>query len=525
MRIGEIVCWGVCLLILTTALSGVALGLAESTAADGCNAQAVHALGCTGAGINVALISGGNAQFDHEAFVDHAGYATDAVSYYNVNGLLYSKSGHDTRAAGVICSRGGVYPNDPCDIGVAPGCHVYSSRISSYTDMPKALEDLIIDPELNLNCRVVVSVINYTSEVPNGDSYWTMLYDYYAYEYNVVVANAAGNSGIVTVWGDGYNGITTGGLIVTDPDVYRRVGTLTGSGPTDDDRRKPDITAPVQNQTMPDCDTSDANDLWNSQDTAGTQAWTSFAAPHTAGVAALLLEWAGSSGDPDASRHEVIKAVIINAAFRNIYDKDGVSTAGAVYDFDRGYGRIDALRAFNTLSAGALPRDTQNGQQSGWAYADEYEFPTLGTHTYYVYAPRGGRLLATLAWDRIVTRDKRGNLSADFADLDLVVFGPSGGNAIFDGLNAIDNVEKCDFIAQESGYYEVRIVNHSNAVACGYGLAFEVLPALAGDLNADYYTDYIDLAMLASDWLDPYNLSDFAVMASGWLHVDPRYHD
>ena len=50
-----------------------AYGLAESTGPDGSNAQGVHALGETGKGVNVSIISARNTRVTHEAFKDPNG--------------------------------------------------------------------------------------------------------------------------------------------------------------------------------------------------------------------------------------------------------------------------------------------------------------------------------------------------------------------------------------------------------------------------------------------------------------------
>ena len=57
-----------------------AYGLAGSTGLDGSNAQAVHALGETGEGINVGFISQDNTRISHEAFKDPNGIS-HAFSY------------------------------------------------------------------------------------------------------------------------------------------------------------------------------------------------------------------------------------------------------------------------------------------------------------------------------------------------------------------------------------------------------------------------------------------------------------
>jgi hypothetical protein len=87
------------------AMAGAALGLvlaapkayaiAESTGTDGSNARAVHALGRTGEGVNVGLISARNVRTTHEAFEDPCG-VSHAFNYdFSEDGIEFS--GHDTR--------------------------------------------------------------------------------------------------------------------------------------------------------------------------------------------------------------------------------------------------------------------------------------------------------------------------------------------------------------------------------------------------------------------------------------------
>jgi hypothetical protein len=127
------------------------------------------------------------------------------------------------------------------------------------------------------------------SGVADGDSTRTKIYDYYAYEYDVVFTDPSGNGASeVTVAGDAYNGITTGGLAIpepeTEPDVYLEVGSSSNSGPTVDGRRKPDIVAPAQSQTVP---TDSSDTAWVTVGSSAGQ--TSYSGPQAAGVAALLL--------------------------------------------------------------------------------------------------------------------------------------------------------------------------------------------------------------------------------------------
>ena len=204
---------------------------------------------------------------------------------------------------------------------------------------------------------------------------------------------------LVVVFGDAYNGITTGGLILNDPNneyLYARVGSLSGAGPTDDGRRKPDITAPSQNQTMPN---GGGDTSWHTWTAGGGE--TSLSGPHTAGAAALLLALADDTPEPNDGHNEVIKAVIVNSTFPNINDRNNNPTNPAepnnTWHPHRGYGRIDCLRAYELLNAGRIAPDANITQQNGWAFGT---IEPNSEHTYTIYAQRNCRFVATLTWER-----------------------------------------------------------------------------------------------------------------------------
>lgn len=203
-----------------------AYALAGSTAQGGSNAQAVHALGETGEDVNVGLITARNVLTTHEAFYnkDANGNPIGSTHAFNHD---YSGDGnapvsHDTWMAGIVASRGGI--SHPDDIGVAPGADIHCARVANNSDsvyfswLNNALNELVT----RQNCRVIVTGISLGLD-PNGQSDWTLLYDYYAYHYNVIFANAAGNENTqIAVFGDAYNGITTGGLDVPQDDEIGR---------------------------------------------------------------------------------------------------------------------------------------------------------------------------------------------------------------------------------------------------------------------------------------------------------------
>jgi len=513
---------------------------------DGSNAQAVHALGNTGAGVNVAFIAASNTLTTHEAFYDKdAGGLPTGSSHafaYNMSGDTSGivVSDHDTWVAGIIASRGGV--THPDDIGVAPGADVYNARVIRTAGMTMgefttALENALDYLIGNRSCRVVCTgfQIDPAQLAPDGTSTLTKMYDYYAETYNVVFANAAGNySGSntnTTVFGDAYNGITAGGLAVLEPYVWRKVGSLSNFGPTGDGRRKPDIVAPSQNQTVP-TDTGDT--VWLTWTSAGGE--TSLSAPHIAGVAALLLEMADATSEQYDAQNEVIRAVIVNSTFPNIQDAAGTATTGLVYNNARGYGRIDALRAHQTLSAARMQPGDSTAALRGWAY-EEFPKRTTGTHTYYVFGNRHERLVTTLAWNR--------KFSAEYTprglvDLNLQVLDPDG-LTVFAETGTIDNLDKCDILLEKTGYYQIMVVDNTYVTwgAQDYGLAFDITPPLIGDFNLDYIVNDTDLGTLVAQWLAtgedlapdlalPFgrvDFADFALLIQNWLSANNAYYE
>ncbi|MBN1765524.1 MAG: S8 family serine peptidase [Sedimentisphaerales bacterium] len=518
--------------------------LAESITTEGSNARALHDLGETGAGVNVGLISRANTRVTHEAFKD-ANEVTHAFAY-DFTGDGTTNDSHDTGMAGIVASRGGAsYPED---IGVAPGADIYSAKVVKYDPGPPeeytisssylidALEELII----NQNCRVIVTGIQLNA-LADGESIWTLIYDYFAYAYDVVFANAAGNTdGVIseiTIFGDAYNGITTGGLRLSDPGnqyVYGCVGSLSLSGPTADGRRKPDITAPSEAQTVPSA-ASDSS--WTTVGTSGGQ--TSYSGPQTAGVAALLLGYADGTVDSDDGQNEVIKAVIVNSAFPNINDKNDNPTEpaqpGHVWHTDRGYGRIDALRAYQTLSAGRINEgDTVSGE-TGWAY--EVMTQNYQEDHFYINGLKDCRLVLTATWDRQINRV--GSVftpeSEPAFNLDMTIL-DSLSTELYSETDTLNNLEKVDFVLPADDVYEIRLTNSTTKKNRAYGLAYELRPRLTADIDFNYRVDIDDFSFISRYWLMSVGDIDVDIVSDGqvdtldlfefttnWLAVDSRY--
>ncbi|MCK4960644.1 MAG: S8 family serine peptidase, partial [Planctomycetes bacterium] len=429
----------------------------------------------------------------------------------------------------------------PGEIGVAPQCDIYSARVVNDLNnvsqiwLENALDELV----LTQDCRVVVTGISIPSETADGDSVWTKIYDYYAYQYDVIFANPAGNTTTeIDVIGDAYNGITTGGLRFTDPDVYGRVGNdeedgndSSSSGPTYDGRDKPEIVCPSQGQTLPYAGSSTA---WST--VGSTLGETSYSVPHTGGVAALLLSYADSTVVSDDGRSEVIKAVIVNSALPNIDDKDGNPTTMQTFNEDRGYGRIDALRAYETLNetltTGKITKGSTTTKQMGWAY----DTLPSGGDSYFITAYKDQRLIVTVTWHRYMSSSYSTENSPFGINLTVE---DQGNNVIFSETDTLNNLEKVDILLTSDGIYEIKLDKINFRSGRDYGLAFELVDPIPGDFDLDYVVDEGDLAYLTSDWLttaiglqtDLYddgsntvNLSDFAEFSKYWLIYDPAYY-
>ncbi|MDH4203741.1 MAG: S8 family serine peptidase [Phycisphaerae bacterium] len=546
--------------------STLTYGLHNSTGPNGSNVQDVWTAGTgyTGQGVAVGLISQDHARLTHEAFA-----GIDPNNWYDATGHnTYTPSWHDTPVGGIICSRGGAaYPNDK---GAAPDAELYTVKVVYDSGIAPAwiqdALDYLVDPERQ--CQVVVTGIALYSTadpIPDGNSIWSLIYDYYAYQHNMVFATASGNfNPEISVFGDTYNSITTGGLFIDANDVYHQVGAIDGSGsnagPTHDGRKKPDIVAPSQKQWFPyvSNDTSwiYIKDVSASYDDRGQTSW---AVPHTGGVAAVLLEYANESAEPNDDQNEVIKAVIVNSALPNILDKSGNETIDRsdpnwpleieAWNTDRGYGRIDAKRAYDILSSPGITTT----QSKGWTYDS---VASGQPDSYIIKGAKNKRLVLTLTWNRrVIWTDQKsglppkyngimelGEIETFLADLDLEINDPNGIPIPLTSSDK-DNLEKFDLLLSKTGNYEIKVVAKADSESANYALAFELLDPLEADFNIDYVVNEFDLADFSSFWLDsgcdnsnepcfPYNLNgndtinlvDFSIVAQQWLTYDNRYY-
>ncbi len=456
--------------LLLSVFPSCVFGLTEALGPKGIQAYAVHDKGITGDGVNIGLLSKGNARDGHIAF-DRNGGST--VTLYDFTGSGLERAGHDTHMAGILASAGS--PIHPEQIGVAPGAHIHSGRVSTRR-IYEALDALI----LKHHCRVIVTGIQVAGPgvTPDGNSVLSKLYDYYAETYDVVFANAAGNfSPRITVFGDSYNGITTAGMVKDLQGRYDKVGSASNTGPTADGRHKPDVAAPTQGLFVP---SGRGDNFWDTIDGSG-RGLTSYAVPHTAGVAALLLETAGKTPIADDDRSEVIKAVIVNSTLSQFIDANDLTINPAdsttAWNVQSGYGRLDALRAYETLTGGRIQKDTAAANPKGWAYDS---IKTQSEDVYHITGKKGQRLIITATWHRKLKKLSNQLYLEAYPKfyLNLKILSPTDKTVVFEPAGK-DNLIKIDHLFETDGDYKVVLRNPTLADERDYGMAFEVVDRCA----------------------------------------------
>lgn len=206
-----------------------------------------------------------------------------------------------------------------------------------------------------------------------------------------------------------------------------------GDGPTDDGRRKPEITAPG----CPNIQGADANTACGVRGDCGT----SFAAPAIAAYGAIVRQYFTEGWYPTGTRQphhaftpsgSLLKATLLNATVDMTgTDEDGDSLAG--YPNDReGWGRLLLERGL-FFNGDALNLRV-------WDYRNDDGLYTGQTRTHQVDVAAGGQpLKVTLVWTE--PPSSAGSASPVTNDLDLTVTSPGGaqtflGNQFAGGVSA-----------------------------------------------------------------------------------------
>ena len=263
------------LLVLLSFYSEIPHSFALDVSRPTINADDVHQLGYTGEGVTVAIIDSG-IDFNHPDF--QGAIKTSWNIPDNNATLAQDTNGHGTHVAGVVAGRGVV---DSDFLGIAPNAELVIVRITARSQIPQAIQ-WCIDNKDNYDISIITLSSWYQLGPCDGLCEACKKADD-AIEKGIVFVKSAGNQwgGDITCPGSAFNIITVGasddhGTVTTSDDT---VADFSSHGPTEDGRPGLDIVAPGVNIIMPALGGGYAS-----------SSGTSFAAPHVAGLAALILE-------------------------------------------------------------------------------------------------------------------------------------------------------------------------------------------------------------------------------------------
>jgi hypothetical protein len=228
---------------------------------------------------------------------------------------------------------------------------------------------------------------------------------------------------------------------------------------------------------------------------------TSFAAPHVAGVAAMLHQRGVAGGADFSTNHLVKKATLMNSASKHVLELVA-APPGAPQDWTVRYENRANNPNSPTNTAQSLDPQIGTGQLNAVAALRQYQPATgdsarsdMGVRLQTVPAnansgnielfgnqelKRGSLVTATLTWDRTVALTAAGaNLTAVGSynatipsNLDLQLINTGTNAVVFQANSTVDNAEHIYFNVPADGKYALRVVNNSGGNSVQYGLAW-----------------------------------------------------
>jgi hypothetical protein len=431
---------------------------------------------------------------------------------------LYDR--HATWAAMLVGGRQTQVDPEIRQQGLAPGTDLRSGAIATaWTENAYALSfsasyDAYVTPYTAAfgTADVVNSSYGYTD--PTGTNYFTVFSDAMSFQNpDTLHVVSAGNSGpasdTVGAPGSGYNTLTVAAL--GGANSFDAVASFSSRGPQDfgyygdqgqivtvaDVRAPVDLAAPGASITSAFYGGQNGGNnltLTGSTDQGSTPdaysasiSGTSFAAPIVAGGAALVASAAKTlptlSGNPDAARSLVTKALLLNGADKTTGWDNGQQqvTVGATsyiettqgLDWDVGTGRMNLDTTFDlqvngqTDVAGTATGTLGPVVKTGWDYGNSI----IGTDNDYAISDwllGGTTMTASLTWMRAREWDSdTGDLfEIAQADLDLSIWELDGSNnlttLIARSASDYNTVEHLSFTLPRSGFYGLRIEYAAN---------------------------------------------------------------
>lgn len=429
-------------------------------------------LATVGIAVNGTGVKVGN--IDDNIFLAHPAFPVGtSVTDFSGGGLVGLGDMHSTNSSSVIVGAGGGVT------GIAPGAqldvaNVFNAGVLSAEGVAKAIDTH------GAAGRNIISMSlggNSFGTTIDGNSTFTKFLDWAVSEYNITFIKSAGNNGktgstTITPPGDAYNIITVGATGIAgglDNGDYSRVASFSSEGRTTDLRNKPDIVAPGVNIDM----AAVGGGLHKDDG-------TSFAAPHVAGGAVLLKDFADGVANHSLD-HRVFKSILLNSADHSVKQKDGTKWEPTLPGIDplddqAGTGQLDMVNAFINFKPGKTVNPA-NTNPIAW---DLNTVAANATVDYVINKQlvSGSTLAATIVWDREITRTEVGNdelylndtyTVGNFANLNLYLVDSMGVELnLLDALgrssqshSPVDSVEHIYFQLPKQDTYTLRIANWS----------------------------------------------------------------
>jgi len=498
---------------------------------DFVGATTFYDAGYTGTRAVIANVEAGHIWDGHETlghvttFFEHA----DAAGDYDVHATAVGHTLGGRHVAG--------NPQD-YQLGIAYGAELWSGAIATSwgggtsffvsNDTVEYAYDLAMVTGIGGNTADVVTSSWGAGSDNDGDGQYSRLLDAITVQTGKVVVFAAGNGGpdpdTLSGPGSAFNTIAVGALASdTSTPAYDDVASFSSRSPTDfflpdnaagtsgatvaGARAAIDIAEPGQNLTLAYYGGTTGSNTGGTDITGGAgnyyvvdAAGTSFAAPITAGGAALICD-AGYDvfGGGQAIDGRVVKAVLLNSATKTTthpWDNGqqvvgGVITTTQSLDYTVGAGRMDLEKGYDQYLSGTgnvAGLGGGNVEAVGWDYGQVDE----GTPNDYFITTQlqGGTMLtATLTWfvDRAYDADTHSGTYESFDDLDLEIWSAdAGGTALTklaESISDYNTMEHLHFELADDMYVLVRVVWDeevydfvSDANAETYGLAWYGTP-------------------------------------------------